>query len=413
MLNYNLVCEACGSKFGHESGIYKCSSCGGSLRVEHIFPDDSSYLADIIKDSNSMSMWDYRELIPVKSEKIITMGEGKTPLVDGTNLAKRLNINRAYIKNETLNPSGTFKDRCMTVSMSKALELNAPAVILGSAGNAASSAAAYAARAGLPCYVLVPMVTPLERVVQTMLYGGRVVLVDGTVNDCIDMIQDVHKEYGWHNVTTACVHNPYQAEGPKTISYEMGKQLEWDVPDWILVPMGGGGILSAIWKGYKDMYKLGLIKKLPKMVGMQATGCAAVVKTFKENKKPSEMVSWGKPNTIAAAIADPYPLDGMTALGSIYESKGYSDWVTDEEILNGQKTLAQCEGIFAEPASSTTVAGLIKLRGAGIIGENDTAVCVVTGTGLKDPKLAARNISDPPRVSKDTRSLIEAIKTYE
>lgn len=411
-MDFELICDSCNSKFNSGSNLYVCSNCGKRLRIEYKFPQDNRYLTDIIKNSHGGDIWDYKEFLPIKSDKLITMGEGKTPLVNASNLAKQLNMKKVFIKNETLNPSGTFKDRCMTVALSKAVELNAPAVILGSAGNAASSAAAYAARANIPCYVLVPAATPIERVVQTALYGGRVIRIDGTVNDCIDMIKFAQKEYGWHNVTTANVYNPYQGEGPKTIAYEIAKQLNWEVPDWILVPMGGGGILSAIWKGFKEMYKIKVINKLPRMIGLQATGCAAVVKAFKEKKKSYEIKDWGKPDTIAAAIADPFPLDGEIALDSIYESKGYAEWISDKEILKGQKAVAECEGIFAEPASSTTIAGLIKLKNAGIINENESAVCIVTGTGLKDPKIAAKNIKEPPVISKDIKSLLKVLSDY-
>lgn len=412
MTEYKLVCEGCQNEYRSDSGIYKCSKCQGDLRVEYTFPAKDGPLIEIMRGNGNKRMWNYRELLPVQGEQAVTMGEGNTPLVDAINLARLVGMDRVFIKNETLNPTGTFKDRCMSVSITRALELKAAGVILGSAGNAASAAAAYSARANLPCYVLIPQVTPLERVVQTMLYGGKVIQIDGTVNDCIDMIDSVREKMGFHNVTTASVHNPYQAEAPKTIAYEMGKQLDWEVPDWILVPIGGGGILSAIWKGYNDLYKLGLINKLPKMVGMQADGCAAVVKAFKAGKKSWEIEDWGKPDTIAAAIADPYPLDGKSALEAIYRSHGYSEWVADEEILSAQKALGGTEGIFAEPASSTTIAGLIKLRNVGIIRPGETATCVVTGTGLKDPKLAAKNIAAPPQIKKGIDELMAAIENY-
>jgi len=411
-LIFDLICTSCNSKYESKSQVYTCKNCGKRLRIEYKYSRQHNYLAEIIKTAEG-GVWNYREFLPVESDKIITMGEGNTPLVEAPNLESLLEINNVFIKNETLNPTGTFKDRCMTVAISKAVEFNATAVILGSAGNAASAAAAYATRANMPCYVLIPAVTPIERVVQTALYGGRIIRIDGTVNDCIDMIHFVQKEYGWHNVTTANVYNPYQGEGPKTIAYEIARQLNWKTPDWILVPIGGGGILSAIWRGFKEMYEIKVIDKLPRMVGLQADGCASVVKAFKEKKKSHEIEDWGKPNTIAAAIADPYPLDGQIALESIYESHGYAEWVSDEEIMNGQKILARCEGIFAEPASSTTIAGLIKLKSKGIINRSDSVVCVVTGTGLKDPAIAAKNIIEPPIIANDINSLLNALSGYE
>ena len=410
-MEYALVCRKCDAQIRNESP-YQCTHCGGTLDCEFDFTDNCQEVKKVVK--NAQEFWDYAPFFPVDTHEPITMGEGRTPLVKADRVAEKLDIARVLVKNEATNPTGTFKDRCMSVSLTKARELAAPAVALGSAGNAGAAAAAYAARASIPCYVFLPASTPVERVAQTLMYGARMISVRGTTTDCIDMVGEACKLHGWHNVTTAIPYNPFQAEATKTIAFELAQEMKWDVPDWILVPIGGGGILSGIYKGYHEMHKMGLIDKMPRMVGVQASGCAAVVKAFKEGKEPEKIEIWGTPPTgIAVAIADPYPLDGTTALSAIYESNGYSEMVSDAEILAGQALLAGGEGVFVEPASATTIAALAKLREKGAIKRNEQVVCIATGTGMKDPKLAAKQVQTPPVVNRDMDQLNTLLATFD
>lgn len=406
----HLICDGCRKVWDPFQGLYACPDCGSSLHTAFDIENNKGFVKEVI--SQGKNFWDYKALTSLKPETSpLGMGEGNTPLVACAKTSGDLNINY-YVKNETLNPSGTFKDRCMSVSISKAKEFGAEGIIIGSAGNAGASAAAYSAKAGLPCYVLIPSKTILARITQTIMYGARVILVNGNVNNCIDLIKELSGKPGFHNVTTAARYNPYQADGPKMIAYSLAHDMGWEVPNWILVPIGGGGILSSIWQGYKDMYKVGLIKRLPRMVGMQAAGCAAVVKAFKENKRPEEVEDFGSSQTIAAAIADPYPLDGWTALQAIYESKGCAVAVDDEEILGGQQLLASKEGIFPEAASSTTVSGTYKLVEKGLIKKGDSVISIITGTGLKDISFAAERISLPPVIDNSLEKLVELLKYY-
>lgn len=444
---YELRCARCGCAFPGEKGVYKCSNCGARLEAVFSYETWKSLLRDALFRKAPRGMWRYKELLPVELnisdtggsvrrpgadsaagderrafagcsrgrvlEDVITIGEGDTPLVSARNLAKHVGIDDLLIKYEGANPTGTFKDRCMSVAVTKVLYLGGKGVVLGSAGNAGSSAAAYSAKAGLACYVFVPATTPSERVIQTIMYGGKVILVKGTVNDCIDLIASIQDRYGWHNVTTAGCYNPYQTEGPKTIGYEIARDMGWQVPDWIFAPVGGGGLLASIWKAYGELCDLGVVKGLPKMVGVQAAGCAPLVRAFQKAADPRDIETWGEPCTIAAAIGDPYPLDGEMALKAIYSSGGCAVNVSHEEIIRSQRLLAEREGIFAEPASSTTIAALVRLVQEGRISKGTRVVCLASGTGLKDVRLAGQGLKAPPAIDRKGKGLEEALKVYQ
>lgn len=401
MLDKKMVCLRCGKQFSVDSALYRCRACNGTLDMRINVKRYREELLPVLKSAPA-NLLHYKAMLPFSKDRAyVTLGEGATPLIECKTLARHLGIRELNIKNEGSNPTGTFKDRCMAVSITKAQELGAAGVILGSAGNAAAAAAAYSARGGVKCFVLVPDNTPLERITQNMMYGAKMLLVDGTVNNCIDMIASVKEEFSLHNVTTASVHNPYQAEGPKTIAYEMAYDTDFHLPDWVLVPVGGGGILYSIYKGFCDLFELGLIEYIPKMAGVQAAGCAAVTKAYRENRSSEEIEDFGIPYTIATAIADPYPLDGKLALDAIRASGGFCESVTDEEILAGQLALSECEGIFPEPASSVTIAALKKMLHAEIIGRRESVACIITGTGLKDIKTAMQSIRLPQKVGND------------
>ena len=365
----------------------------------------SEWIETITNPRTVKGLWAYAPMLPVSPEYVISMGEGATPLVAAPRLSEAYGAAKLWIKNEGLNPTGTFKDRCHSIAISRAVESGAKGVILGSAGNASAAAAAYAARAGLACIVFLPAHTAETRMAQTLQYGAHVIKIKGSVNDCVDMITCVREKYPLENVTTAICMNPWQGEGCKTIAYEIAWQLGFEAPDWIICPIGGGGILYGIYTGFRDMFELGLIKSLPRMAGIQAAGCAAISKAFRENRRPDQIETFPAFETLAVAIADPYPLDGKEALGAIYATKGYADSVTDEEIMLAQKDLSSQEGIFAEPASSVTVAALRKLLAQNVISQSESVVCIVTGNGLKDLPSASMLMPKPPVLEPD-RSLV-------
>ena len=406
-MSYQLICRSCGTCF--EEDIFRCPKCGGVLecRFDH---SDRAHNRHILK--HAQSFWDYRELFPLRSNQKVTLGEGTTPLIDAGKLAEYLGIGRVWVKNEGQNPSSTFKDRCLSIGYSKALEMGASAVVIGSAGNAGAAAAAYSVPAGLPCFVLLPEITPMERVVQTVRYGANTIKVRGNVSDCIAMLKKVCEERGWQNMTTAHPCNPFQAEGCKTIAYEMARDLQWRAPDWVIVPIGGGGVLSGIYQGWKDMLELGLVERIPRMVGVQEDGCAPVVEAYRQNARPEEIRRAEKPTGVALAIQDAYPLDGDTALRAIYASDGMAVSVSAREIGEAQGLLGRTAGVFAEPASACTVAALQRLCREGRIGAAEHAVCVITGNGLKDPAFAVAHAGEVPVADMDETSLRKAMEAY-
>lgn len=415
MFPFTHRCLGCNARFPREQVLFSCPTCGGTLHTEFSFAGREDEARTILRAApDQRGMWRYAAFLPTSpATPPVSLGEGDTPLVRAPNLGRALGLKNLWIKNESLNPSGTFKDRCMAVAYTKTREAGGDGMILGSAGNAAAAASAYAARAGMPCYVLVPEATPRERVFHNLLYGARVILVRGTVNDCIDMASEVMTGLRLCNATTAAPHNPYQAEGPKTIAYETARQLEWRAPDWVLTPIGGGGILTSIWRGFNDLFALGLLQGVPRMAGVQALGCSAVFNAYRDGKKPGELVRVPHPKTIAVAIADPLPLDGDTALAAIYDSGGAAAGLEDAEILAAQALLARCEGIVADPASSCTIGGIRHLLRQGRIKAEETVVAVVTGTGLKDLRLAGESLPPPPVIDKNIDALLKAIKRPE
>lgn len=403
-MGYQLLCRNCGAVLTEDH--YRCPQCGGVLECAFDLTDKQHFI-DILRGARCF--WDYRELLPVHDAPAVSIGEGSTALVDAPYLASALGVGRLFVKNEGQNPSGTFKDRCLSVGYTKARELGAPATVIGSAGNAGAAAAAYAAAAQIPCFVMVPAATAMERVVQTLMYGGQVVKIRGNVSDCIEMLGKVCASRGWHNMTTAHPCNPFQAEGAKTIAYELAKQFDWKLPDWVIVPIGGGGILSGIHKGFRDLLELGMIHRIPHLCGVQEDGCCAVVNAFDAQKSPEEIVRVENPTGVAVAINDAYPLDGETALRAIYETKGAAIKVTAAQIERAQSLLGEKAGLFVEPASACTVAALDVLVARNLIGAKDSVACVVTGSGLKDPAFAIGHASRPLEVDMDDAQLDEAI----
>lgn len=399
-MGYDLVCRDCGRHI--ERDVFRCPHCDGVLDCRLDLADQGLYRGVL---QGAKRFWDYRPLFPVAAGEPVSLGEGNTPLVGAPRLAQRLGLGAVYIKNEGMNPSGTFKDRCQSIAYTKAKEMGAPATIIGSAGNAGAAAAAYAAASGIPCFVVVPADTNMERLAQTLQYGAKLIRVQGNVSDCIEMLEAVCKARGWHDMTTAHCHNPFQAEGAKTIAYELAKDMDWDVPDWIIVPIGGGGILSSIYKGYKEMFGLGLIQRMPKMVGVQEAGCAAVAEAFEKGAAPREIRRVQNPTGVAVAIKDAYPLDGETALQAIYDSGGVAARVSSEQIAQAQVALGQACGVFAEPASAATVAALAKLREAQVLQEGDRAVCIITGNGLKDVGFALQQVAQPDAIPMSQAAL--------
>jgi threonine synthase len=323
----------------------------------------------------------YRLFLPVADNTPkLTLSEGNTPLIEAKNLKDVLGDCRIFLKYEGLNPTGSFKDRGMVVAVAKAVEEGSKAVICASTGNTSASAAAYAARCNLRCYVLIPEGNiAYGKLAQALMYGAKVIAINGNFDDALEIVRKISKKYP---ITLVNSVNPYRIEGQKTAAFEICDQLG-HVPDFLAIPVGNAGNITAYWKGFNEYFNHGKISKLPKMLGFQAEGAAPIVygRVFE------------KPETIATAIRIGNPASWEQAKKAIHDSQGCVEAVTDEEILGAQKLLAEREGIFVEPASASSLAGLIKMKNTGNLPVNATVVAVLTGNGLKDPDTAIKNSS--------------------
>ncbi len=395
-MKYKLVCDSCQRFFPSDSGLYVCPGCQSRLRVEYT---DSR--VDFSNSGSLPGIFRFLPKLPLDGESFISLGEGITPAIlleDTIQMGVKI-----WIKNESLNPSGTYKDRPAAVSVSKAKELDAKGVVVASDGNAAPAVAAYAAKGGLPCIVLMPQKTPELRYLQAKAYGAQIFLVKGTINDCLDMAMEIANETEYHNCSTSNSANPYQIEGNKTISFEIADQF-LDIPDWVAVPVGGGGLLSGVVKGFEELKEGKVIDKIPKMLAVQAKNCAPLVEAFSRNDVVRKLEDTRE--TIALTIALPYPPDGDMALGYLKRSDGFAVAITEEEIMQGVFRLSSRHGIIAEPSGAVSFAGLLSAVAQGIIQPGERCVAVVTGTGLKTIEIYREDQGNIRRVPKDVKNIL-------
>ena len=404
-----LECINCKSEYPIDETLYNCKKCGDLLEVKLDLEDLKRKLEKVDWKRRSISVWKYREFLPISDEsKIITLQEGGTPLYKCERLAERLGIKNLYVKNEGANPTGSFKDRGMTVGVSKALEFNVKTVICASTGNTSASLAAYAARAGLNCVVLIPHgKIALGKLSQAMMYGAKVVAVKGNFDAALKIVVNASKTFGLYLLNSI---NPFRIEGQKTAAFEICEQLGWKAPDRIIIPVGNAGNITAYWKGFKELEAIEIIKELPRMTGVQASGASPIVNAFANGSERIEPVS--DPETIATAIRIGSPVNWKRALKAIRESGGVAVTVTDDEIIYAQKLLARTEGIFVEPASAASIAGLKKLIESGEIGSEETVVCIATGHGLKDPGAAIKACEKIVEIEPSLEELERVLKTW-
>jgi len=352
----------------------------------------------------SLSVWRYVELLPIDDkERIVSLGEGGTNLNKCSRLAERIGLKGFYVKNEGQNPTGSFKDRGMTVGVTKALELGMGKVACASTGNTSASLAAYAAKAGLECIVLIPSgKVAFGKLTQAMIHGARVIQIRGNFDEALKIIREIcltHRIYLLNSL------NPYRLEGQKTTALEIRDQMDGQVPDKLILPVGNAGNISAIWKGFKELYELRLTKSLPEMVGIQAEGAAPIANSMKQGLSEVEFVK--KPDTVATAIRIGSPVNWKKAVRAVEESNGLVETVSDKEILEAQRLLAQYEGLFVEPASAASIAGLRKLAKMGLVDRDEKIVCIVTGHGLKDPNIVLRRFPRPVEVDATVDAVLQ------
>jgi len=366
-----LQCSQCSATFVSYPPRHKCEKCGGPLGYAYDF--------DRLREplfTGSITFWKFRPLLP-EVGNIVTMGEGGTPLQKAERLAKNVGLNVLYLKDETRNPTNSFRDRCAALTVSNALDLKYDSVICASNGNMGASMAAYCTKSSLTCHVIVPKKVDMGKLAQMLIYDAIIEEHGEIVDESNKRAESLAKETGWYQATAEF--NPLVIEAQKTISYEVMEQF--GVPDCFIVSMGSGGTIYSIWKGFKELQALKNIDKLPRMIGVQAQGCAPIAKAHL--KKESKPVAVSKPSTHALGILVQNPLNGEGALQAIKESRGTAITVQDSEIFSAEQEIARLEGIFAEPSSSATIAALRKLVDQGVIDKEDNVVCLITGSGLK------------------------------
>ena len=377
----HVECSVCGKR--REAGqIHNLCECGGPLLVHYDLAKAKAQWQreDVAKGPSNM--WRYAPVLPVRDARsVVSLGEGMTPLVRATRLGARLGVQDLWVKDEGINPTGSFKARGLSCAVSMCVELGIRRVAIPSAGNAASAMAAYAAAAGIEAHIFMPRDVPQSNYIECKAFGAHVTLVDGLISDCGRMVAERKDAEGWFDVST--LKEPYRIEGKKTMGYEVAEQLGWALPDAIFYPAGGGVGLIGMWKAFAEMEALGWIPagKRPKMIAVQSEGCQPVVRAFERGDSKSEF--WENAHTAAAGLRVPKPLGDVLMLDAIRASGGTAIAVSDEELLDACLDLGADEGIFAAPEGGACVAALRKLLASGFLKPEERIVLYNTGAGLK------------------------------
>ncbi|MBI5561254.1 MAG: threonine synthase [Deltaproteobacteria bacterium] len=374
-----LKCRECGKEYPKEA-LHVCELCFGPLEVIYEYDQIKRVLTRDVIEKRPPNMWRYRELLPIEGDPSVGAQVGFTPLIKADNLAKELGVKELYIKNDAVNfPTLSFKDRVVSVAISRAREMGFDIIACASTGNLANSVAANAAACGMESFVFIPYDLEHTKILGTQIYGANVVGIKGTYDEVNRLCSEVAGKYGWAFVNINI--RPYYAEGSKTFGYEIAEQLGWRVPKHIVVPMAGGSLITKIWKAFKEFHNLGLVKTLDtKVYGAQAAGCSPIVNAVKEG---TELIRPVRPNTIAKSLAIGNPADGYYSVKTITGSGGWAENVTDEEIVSAMRLLAETEGVFAETAGGVTLGAAKKLIEQGRIPRDESIVVCVTGNGLK------------------------------
>ena len=383
-------CVRCGRTYEAVPNLTSCE-CGGILDIEYDYAYiRENFTKEKLAERRNYSMWRYRELLPVEDSTPDTpLRVGWSPLYEEKRLAEELGIGCLWVKDDGLNPTASLKDRASAMAVAKASEAGASVIACSSTGNAASSLAGNAAAAGFKTYIFVPSRAPKGKVAQLLTFGATVISVEGSYEDTFELSKEAIDRWGWYNRNAAI--NPYLSEGKKTVALEIMEQLGWEVPDYIAISVGDGCTIAGLWKGLKDLYAIGFIDRLPRLISAQAEGCCPLNRAIEtgEDWRPMEE------NTLADSIAVGVPRNADKALMAIRESGGLTVNVSDQEIMDAQKLLGRSCGVFGEPAGVTGTAGVKKLCGQGRLPPAAQGVAVVTGNGLKDVANSIRFCGEP------------------
>lgn len=401
-----LVCKECGADYEPQA-VHVCEFCFGPLEVSYNYEAIANQVSRATIEAGPNSIWRYRPFLPVATDNVIDVGTGMTPLVKANRLAHRLGLKNLYIKNDAVNmPTLSFKDRVVSVALSRARELGFTTVSCASTGNLANSTAAIAAHAGLDCCVFIPSDLEAGKILGTLIYNPTLMAVKGNYDQVNRLCCEVANSHGWGFVNINL--RPYYSEGSKTLGYEVIEQLGWKLPDHIVAPLASGSLFTKIYKGFKEFAQVGLVEdKAVRFSGAQAEGCSPIAQAYKEER---DFVTPVKPNTIAKSIAIGNPADGVYALDIARKTKGNIESVNDLEIIEGMKLLAETEGIFTETAGGTTIAVLKKLVEAGKIDPEETTVVYITGNGLKTQEAVQGYISEPLTIDANLESFQNALE---
>ena len=401
-------------KCGHEPAsklVFQCSICLSILEVwtsiDHLNRSDF----DRMRGSRDQSIWRWFDFFPVEDRStVVSLGEGGTPLIHARRLGEKLGLPNLYLKNDTVLPTGSLKDRSNSVGLSVGKELGFETAAVMSTGNAAASVAAYSAAAGLNSVVMVPAGTTPSKIIQARAYGATVIVVDGDFDYDVAMLyKSAIQEFGWYDCLSS---NPYRDEGKKSYAYEMVDHLDGQIPDWVIHPTAGGTGIYAMWKGYQEFLSLGWIDRTPKLVAAQSEAAAPIVAAF--DKGLADVIPVVACETVAESIQVGNPVSlGWRALAALRESNGAAVAVSDAEILEAQALTGSLAGIFAEPAAVTSVAAARKLGAVGVIGRDDIVVCNLTGHGLKQPEAVRLSENELTPIAPTIKSLRERIRSLE
>ncbi|MCX5962819.1 MAG: threonine synthase [Cyanobacteria bacterium] len=407
-----LKCKECGAEY-EAKAIHVCEECFGPLEVKYNYEILKQTVSRETIEAGPNSIWRYRAFLPVATDNYIDVGTGMTPLIEAKRLGRRLGLKKLYIKNDAVNmPTLSFKDRVVSVALSRARELGFTTVACASTGNLANSTAAIAAHAGLDCCVFIPSDLEAGKVMGTLIYNPTLISVNGNYDQVNRLCSEVANTHGWGFVNINL--RPYYSEGSKTLGFEVAEQLGWKLPDHIVAPLASGSLFTKIYKGFREFVEVGLVEdKAVRFSGAQAEGCSPIAQAFREGR---DFISPVKPDTIAKSIAIGNPADGVYALELARKTNGNIESVNDAEIIAGMKLLAETEGIFTETAGGTTIATLQKLVEAGKIDPDEVTVVYITGNGLKTLEAVKGELSEPftidPKLDEFERAL-ERSRTLE
>ena len=394
-----LQCRECGELYALDP-LHVCELCFGPLEVAY----DYAVIRDLISresiTAGPKTLWRYKPLLPIETDRVVDTQTGFTPLVRAENLGRALGLRNLYVKNDTVNPTFSFKDRPVSIASTKALEFGFDTLACASTGNLAGSVAAHAAKAGLNACIFIPADLEPSKIVGASIYEPTLVAVDGNYDDVNRLCSEIADKYRWAFANINM--RPYYSEGSKSLAFEVAEQLGWRIPDHVIVPIASGSLFTKIHKGFQELVKVGLVDGgVARMTGAQATGCSPVAAAFRDQ---TLQVTPVKPSTIAKSLAIGNPADGYYSLRIMKETHGYAEMVDDDEIVAGIKLLARTEGIFSETAGGVTIGVLAKLARAGKLDPDELIVAYITGNGLKTQEAVTEHVDAPIHIAPTMRA---------